>query len=60
MVIELYGDISVICSHHVSVVDPLSDLADLFLDLKFILHFLITCTMSEEWQRQPVAVMFLQ
>src|SRR5699024_470858 len=38
IVIELYGNISVVCSHHVAVVDPSADVANLFFDFKFVYH----------------------
>ena len=38
IVIELYGNVSVVCSHHIAVVDPSADVANLFFDFKFVYH----------------------
>ena len=38
IVIEFYGNISVVCCNHVTVVDSSSDVTDLFFDFKFVYH----------------------
>ena len=36
MIIQLYGNVSIVRCNHVAVVDSLSDVADLFLNFKLI------------------------
>ena len=39
IVIQLYGNVSVVGGNHVSVVDPPADVTDLFFDFILVLHF---------------------
>ena len=38
VVIQLYGNVSVVSCNHVTVVDTSSDVTDLFFDFKFVYH----------------------
>ena len=38
MIVELDGNVSVVCGNHPLIVDSLADVANLFLDFKFVYH----------------------
>ena len=38
VVIQFYGNVSVVSCNHVTVVDTSSDVTDLFFDFKFVYH----------------------